>query len=424
MIVSGARRRRAAALATLALGALLLSGCAADRDLDVQAPPQAEGALPEETVAQLQGVVESAMAATGAPGALVGVWAPWSGSWVSALGADATGGEISVEQGFRIGDLTRMMTCDVLYAVAAEGTVDLADPVSEYVAGAPDLNEVSLKQLCDGTSGLGSSQPGLQAGWISNPTRQWAPMEIAALGLGVTRSAPGAEYRDSDAGYQLLGLALERATGKTAAVLMDEYVFEPLGMTDTALPSARAAAPAVGAGHLPGYTLPRTAEGTWDCTAPIDISVSSASIGYTDSGVVSTLGDMGTYLRAVGAGAFTDQYDAADRYADLRPVAAGAPAWFTAGGGAIQAGSLVGQYGWAPGYISAGYVDPGTGMTVVVVLDSSVPHGATATYIAWQLAAIASKAPAADGFEAPQTGLPWTAEQYGEAVTAGSIGCP
>ena len=38
---------------------------------------------------------------------------------------------------FRAGTITRAMTCDVLYAVAAEGKVSLDDSVSTYVAGSP-----------------------------------------------------------------------------------------------------------------------------------------------------------------------------------------------------------------------------------------------------------------------------------------------
>ena len=43
----------------------------------------------------------------------------------------------------------------------------------------------------------------------------WDPRELASYGLGQPRATePGAAYRDSDAGYLLLGLALERAIGQ------------------------------------------------------------------------------------------------------------------------------------------------------------------------------------------------------------------
>ncbi len=44
-------------------------------------------------------------------------------------------------------------------------------------------------------------------------------------------------------------------------------------------------------------------------------------------------------------------------------------------------------------------------------------------YLAWELAAIASKAPAAPGRENPEAGLPWTAQQFHDQIAAAAI-CP
>ena len=62
---------------------------------------------------------------------------------------------------------------------------------------------------------------------------------------------PGVAYRDADAGYVLLGIALENATRMSAADLLSAYVFTPLGLEQTTLPAVSAAAP--GATALPGY---------------------------------------------------------------------------------------------------------------------------------------------------------------------------
>ncbi|MGB3376309.1 MAG: serine hydrolase, partial [Microbacterium sp.] len=84
-------------------------------------------------------------------------------------------------------------------------------------------------------------------------------------------------------------------------------------------------------------------------------------------------------------------------------------------------GSMIGQHGWVPGYVTAAYSDPETGFTVAVTLNNSSTGGGTAAYLAWELAAIASKAPAAKGQTAPDFGLPFTAEQYGQVIADGAI---
>ena len=103
------------------------------------------------------------------------------------------------------------------------------------------MSRVTLGELCDGTSGIGSYTPQLLSLWIANPTRTWDPRELASYGLGQQRTtAPGDAYIDSDAGYLLLGLALERATGQSASALIEQYVVDPLDLTATQLPAPAA----------------------------------------------------------------------------------------------------------------------------------------------------------------------------------------
>ncbi|MDW4574171.1 serine hydrolase domain-containing protein [Microbacterium sp. M3] len=413
------RHRRAIAVVAGALASLLvLAGCSFGGETEPDLPTQSTTPFPDEVVQQLTDAVTHAMGTTGSSGAIVGVWAPWSGSWVTGLGTQRPdgGGEVTVDQRFRGGKMTRAMTCDVLYSLVADGQVDLDDSITEYVSGVPDLEAVSLGELCDGTSGIGSYTGALYNSWISNPSRQWDPRYIASFGLGQPRTAePGAAYRDSDAGYVLLGLALERATGATAAQLLQTHVADPLGLEATALGDM----PAEGA-LQGGQSLPN-AEGALDCAQPVDLTAASWTTGFTDAGVVTDIDDLGRYVQALASGALVSDDD---RFASPLPVAPDAPSWFAAGGGAIMAGSLIGQYGKVPGYISAAFADPGSGLTVAVVLNNSAADPLVGEYLAWELAAIASKAPAAAGESVPEAGLPWTAEQYHEAIAGAAVCTP
>lgn len=418
MAAGWARRRALTGAAALLAATLLVSGCAADGPGDVDLPDQVAQELPADVVTQLDEAVRSAMAASASPGAIAGVWAPWSGRWVSAIGTDASGAALDVEMTFRAADVTRMMTCDVLYALVDEGVVDLDDSVVEYVQGYPSLQAVTLVDLCNGTGGIGAYEPVIGDSWITNPNRIWHPLEIASFGIGQPRSAVGSEYRESDSGYILLGLALERATNRSAADLYDRYIFRPLGLENTVLPGNRAAAP--GAAPLPGYRIVANPDGSLACDAPQDVSQLSASVGFTDSGVVSNVTDLGRYVQATAVGALAPE-SAEGRWSAPLPVYPGAPAWFTATGGALQAGSLIGQYGGLPGYLTAAFADPQTGMTVVVVLNNSTASEQLVGDLAFELAAIGSRSPAAGDAVAPEFGLPWTAQQYHDAINQTNI---
>lgn len=422
MQLLSSRRWRAAAAGAAVLG-LVLTGCSSEESFSYTPPAQVDGALPDDTVAAMQAAVDNAVASSGASGAIVGVWVPWSGSWVAASGTqNRDGGELDTGMSFRVADVTRLMTCDVLYALADEGTVELDANVADYVSGVADMREegVTLLDLCNGTSGAGSSEATVKSAWLNTPERVWAPLELAGFGLGRERVAPHTTYRDSDAGYLLLGLALERASGMSASELIAEYVTEPLGLADTSLPGA-AAAPPSEESSLSGHWM-RAVEGGYDCAAPVDITTLSSSTGYTDSGVVSTITDLGRYIQAEARQALRTK-DEPDRFGSPLPVSAKAPSWYQATGGALLVGSMIGQQGWTPGYATAAYSDPTTGFTVAVVLNDSTASGSIAAYLSWELAAIASKAPAAEGQTAPEFGLPFTADHYHEAITKAKIPC-
>lgn len=416
-------KRVAATLGVACAFALVLSACSPDVSIDPGGPAQVDAPFDEGTTQQLQDAASHAMAAAGASGAVVGVWAPWSGSWVTGLGVQdpASGTEVDPSMAFRIGQLTRPMICDVLYAVVAEGKVTLDAYVAQFVPGSADVGDVTLEQLCDGTSGIGTYWTQLWPQWYSNPERHWDPRELAAYGLGRPGAGePGAAYGGSDAGYVLLGLALERVTGETAASLIERYVADPLDLTATRLPAPSATAPSE-TDSLQGNILVNGADGARNCAEPQPFSSLSSSAGFTDSGAVSDVEDLRRYVQALATGALTP--DASERFADPKPAYDGAPSWYTAAGGALLAGSLIGQVGSVPGYSTAAYSDPNSGLTVVVALNNSTAGTTIVQALAWELAAIASKAPASGGGTAPEAGLPWTAEQFREQITAAAV-CP
>ena len=411
-------RRATAVVAGLLAIALTASGCtpttsraAADSLVPI---PSAE--LSEETAGQLQDAVEHAIQASGATGAIVAVWVPWAGAWVEGVGTTGPDSDeaVSTDMHFRIGDVTRAMTCDVLYGVASEGIVALDDPVSEWVTSVPNLSDITLQQLCDGTSGLGDGRARLDYQFNATPERVWNPREIAAAGIA-DRGRVGVEVRDSDAAYFLLGMALEGATRMTAQELFAEYVTEPLDLDDTALPSSTPAA--AGDPVLPGY-ISFSADREAGCVAPSDYTTISSSMGYTDSGATSTITDLARYGQSLAMSAVDDDGELVERWS--KALAFEDSEYV---GGAYLAGTLIGQKGKASGYLTSVFADTETGMTVAVALNNSAASADLAGALAKELAAIASKAPATDGQEQPEFGLPWTAEDLHQTVAEKAV-CP
>lgn len=411
------RSRSLAATGAVVL-ALVLSGCGPSdaEPLPSYTPPEISGDLPAETVAALRDAVVHAMGSARASGAIVGVWAPWAGAWVSGLGTQSVEDQtpVTAEMLFRIGDVTRLMTCDVLDALEREEIVPREAIAAQYISVAPHLVDVTLRDLCNGTAGIGMHEPTLREQWHKMPERVWSPQELASYGLGDPRSEVKTSYRNSDSAYVLLGLALERAAGAPASSLFQRHVAAPLGLSATVLPLPPAATP--GEPALRGHIMSPSGEG-FVCEAPVDITVLSSSVGFTESGAVSTIEELGRYIQATASQALAGGASS-PRFSQPLPLSDNDEGWRQATGGAHLVGPLIGQFGSIPGYSTAAFSDPDSGLTVAVVLNDSTDGGMIAAYLAWELAAIAAKAGSGS-----QLALPFTAEGMRAAIADRTLSC-
>jgi CubicO group peptidase (beta-lactamase class C family) len=131
---------------------------------------------------------------------------------------------------FEIGSVTKTMTAAVLACLTEDGVLSLDDQIGRWLnAGAN--GEITVRQLATHTSGLPSRPPNLPVSG-ANP---WAgyTFDRAEEGLRRAELTAGRPWRYSNLGYQLLGLVLERATGREYPALMAGYLLAPLAMTQS-----------------------------------------------------------------------------------------------------------------------------------------------------------------------------------------------
>lgn len=408
---------------------LPVAGCAQAQVPQPFGPEQATGTLSAETVAALGAALADGMALAGASGAIAGVWVPWAGRWLASPGSLGTradpatgravgGGALSADMSFRIGTQTTAMTCTVLLRLVEEQRVGLDDPVSTYLTRQPGIEGITLRQLCQHTSGLG--QPELDSQFVSNPTRRWPPLELVSAGLGTARvGPPGRLWSRSDAGVQLLGMALAEATGQDWADLYQRYLFDPLGLGETSYPEARELT--LPGPHPHGWTAAVDGAGRADCARMLDVTRLSPSVAGVAGGVVSTLADLRTWSQALAAGSLLQPDTANEQWTTVSQ--GGKPFWQRQGLGAEQLGPMRGAAGQIPGYLSASLTDPESGLTVVVMVNSSSSGADFALDLAMRLAAIASLTPASNGQVTPGPALPWTAEDAAAMMRVNAT-CP
>lgn len=406
------RKRRftmlAGGVATVLASALVLTGCTAP-GTSAPVPSQASVTLPTDEATAIKTAVTDAMKLSGASGAIVGVWAPWAGSYTAGLGTTTTKGKqpVTPDMAWRIGSVTKPMTCTVLLSLVQKGEVSLDDPVSKYLPRLVGIDGLKLGELCQNMSGLGDYSAALGPQFVDNPLRTYVPLELVSNGLGEPRvGTPGQTWSYSNAGFILLGMALQAATGKDWQTLYRDEVFDPLGMSSSTLPNSTG----IPGSDLHGYaTALDDVTGDPRCGTLMDDTAIAPSSAWTAKGVVSTLDDLKMFAQSFATASLLQ--GAAKKAAwNTVPLGANVAAWQQYGMGGVQLGPMRGHDGSVPGFITSVLSDPDSGLTVVVMLNNSTSGAAYAQSLAMELSAIAAGFKPTDGRKAPSISLPWKAD--------------
>ena len=212
----------------------------------------------------------------------------------------ATGTPVQPGDSFEIGSNTKMFTTILLLQLEEEGALSLDDPLSRWLPGwaekIPHGREMTLRQFANHTAGLWDYADDIIGGGLEDPAflrRRYTPAELVtyAIEQGQPVFAPGEEekWQYSNTGYILLGLVLEVATGRSYADLLQSRIFGPLELHETSYPND---IPAPGS-IVQGYSWWPDGVNTTDW---------NLSQGGAAGGIVSTAGDMTTFLRALSQG--------------------------------------------------------------------------------------------------------------------------
>jgi D-alanyl-D-alanine carboxypeptidase len=138
---------------------------------------------------------------------------------------------------FELASVTKQFTAAAIMTLIEDGRLKLDDSVTAHLAGCPETwKPITVRHLLTHTSGL----PGLAAGFGTlQRSRERVRYSTADLFESATKDSldftPGERFQYSDVGYFLLGMLVEKASGKHWGEYLDERFFKPLGMTSTSV---------------------------------------------------------------------------------------------------------------------------------------------------------------------------------------------
>ena len=133
---------------------------------------------------------------------------------------------------YEIGSITKQFTAAVVLQLAEQGKVDLDADFTTYVAFDTKGRTVPVRRLLDHTSGIKGYTEMPAFGELS--VRDLPRDSLLRL---VEKEAfdfePGTALIYNNSAYFLLGLVIEEVTGKTYEAVVEEMIFDPIGMEDS-----------------------------------------------------------------------------------------------------------------------------------------------------------------------------------------------
>ena len=382
-------------LAALVAGARVASAATATR-----------GAIDQ---AELQATLDAQMAKYKVPGAIVGMWFPTKGTWVvgSGVGDKSTGAAPQTTDRVRIGSLTKSFTATVVLQLVDEKRLALTDKLSRYEPWVPGAKGITIRQLLNMTSGLYNftDVPEFWERFLAEPAAVWTPRQLVDLAIANPPVfPPGQEYMYCNTNYVLLGMIIEKVTGRTAGREITRRIIDRLGLKHTSFPMTTG----LREPYLHGY-VPAAGEPS-DSGDLVDLSIYSPTPFWTAGGMVSTLGDLKIWIKAIVTGKLLSKRMHAAQ------LTFGAPNTESYGLGVMNAsGVAFGHSGEVPGYNSSMYYIPSLNAISITLINRypSAVEGAADQINFALVEAMAGDPDRRNGFTYPDpadfSALSWTA---------------
>jgi CubicO group peptidase (beta-lactamase class C family) len=152
-------------------------------------------------------------------------------SYVRAFGNANLASHIAATPATRyaVGSISKQFTASALLLAEEQGKVSLDDKVGKYFPDLTRANEVTIRELLSHTSGYEDYAPQdyIIPAW-TKPTTPKAIMDNWAK--KPLNFDPGTKWQYSNTNYVIAGAILEKVTGESLLLFLQEHIFKPLGM--------------------------------------------------------------------------------------------------------------------------------------------------------------------------------------------------
>lgn len=271
------------------------------------------------------------------------------------------------EHVFRIGSITKQFTAAAILKLEEEGKLSVNDEITKYLPDYPTQgHKITVEHLLTHTSGIKSYTSMAEFGSAMRIDKK--PEEFLAFFKDKPMDfAPGEKWLYNNSGYFLLGVIIEKVSGKPYDAYLEETFFKPLGMKNTHYGHH---APVV-KNRIPGYSK--------NGEQLVNSDFLSMDLPYAAGSLLSNVDDIHTWYKAVMAGKVLKPQNLAKAHApyklnDGKPTNYGY-GWFL---GDLQGSPSIEHGGGINGFLTASLYLPKEKAFVAVFSndESNGPEGA------------------------------------------------
>jgi CubicO group peptidase (beta-lactamase class C family) len=199
---------------------------------------------------------------------------------------------VRIDDEFQIASTTKTFTAAAVGRLVAEGKLSFDDPISRYLPDTPAAWQgITVAHLLSHESGI-PEYSATTTSFRALMRVQRTPQEIVALVDHLPLSfPPGGQYHYTNSEFVLLGLIIERVSGKPYEAYVHETLLAPLHLQHTGVTHAQALMPNRAHGYM------KADDGGWENAFYID-----PSMLYAAGSMYSTVDDLLAWDQALYAG--------------------------------------------------------------------------------------------------------------------------
>jgi D-alanyl-D-alanine carboxypeptidase len=189
---------------------------------------------------------------------------------------------------FRIGSITKMFTAAMIFQLVEEGKLKLTDTLEKFFPQVPNARKITIAQILVHRSGIPNvrRERGDQKKVNTIPMTKEEMLDLIVK--GTPDFEPDTKHRYSNSGYQLLGLIIEKLTGKPYGEALEERITSKIGLKDTYMATGN-----IDLNKNEALTYIHFG-GDWK-----PVAETHPSILFSAGAIVSTPGDMAKFIEAL-----------------------------------------------------------------------------------------------------------------------------